>query len=389
LTRFGRIVSLLAMLSGLLYSGAALADCVNPNRPEGIIVYNTAYNVPMYCNGTNWVSFGVNNAGAGSGGCSNPTGTEGKILYNSAAHTVQYCDGSVWRGVASGQSRHCGYGHGACPAGSSYTGCLSNYVMGWGALTCTNFGGYTQVEFTLPTVEGLRIGGSDSQAVSLGNGLFCGELGMVYAAQTYTAAVAGPYARGTTTSGGDPWVLTGNTTNGKSDTVTCTAKTCITLGERCSDGTINAGLAEDGNQGFMFATPADAPAATWNNGTSPNTDIGSVNPNCTAGPPSGTGTCYMGETNTTNIFNTGGTYNAALYCHNLTAYGQSDWYLPGQDELYTLYTNRAIIGGFTTGTYWSSSESASTTARAINFSTGTASAVLKNNSNNIRCVRKN
>jgi len=37
--------------------------------------------------------------------------------------------------------------------------------------------------------------------------------------------------------------------------------------------------------------------------------------------------------------------------------GESDWFLPSKDELNKLYINRASVGGFSTGTYWSSSES--------------------------------
>ena len=37
--------------------------------------------------------------------------------------------------------------------------------------------------------------------------------------------------------------------------------------------------------------------------------------------------------------------------------GESDWFLPSKDELNKLYINRASVGGLSTATYWSSSES--------------------------------
>ena len=66
---------------------------------------------------------------------------------------------------------------------------------------------------------------------------------------------------------------------------------------------------------------------------------------------------------------------AARLCGDLTQGGYSDWYLPSQDELNALYTNRVAIGGFTSNEYWSSSEALSPYdseyARTIDFSTGT------------------
>jgi hypothetical protein len=47
---------------------------------------------------------------------------------------------------------------------------------------------------------------------------------------------------------------------------------------------------------------------------------------------------------------------AARLCVNLTTGGYSDWYLPSQDELNAIYTNRTAIGGINSGFYWSSSQ---------------------------------
>jgi hypothetical protein len=50
-----------------------------------------------------------------------------------------------------------------------------------------------------------------------------------------------------------------------------------------------------------------------------------------------------------------GSYAAKL-CYDLVLNGYSDWYLPSTEELYKLFTNRTIIGGFVVTYYWSSSE---------------------------------
>lgn len=52
---------------------------------------------------------------------------------------------------------------------------------------------------------------------------------------------------------------------------------------------------------------------------------------------------------------TTGTYAAGIawdYSNN----GKDDWFLPSKDELYELFLERVSVGGFSTGTYWSSSE---------------------------------
>jgi hypothetical protein len=93
-------------LALVLIAGAAknvFADCTDPDRPEGSIVYNTDYNVHQYCNGIEWVAFGALNPAAGGSGCADPVASEGKLAYNSTYHVLQYCDGDDWRTVGSGE----------------------------------------------------------------------------------------------------------------------------------------------------------------------------------------------------------------------------------------------------------------------------------------------
>ena len=72
--------------------------------------------------------------------------------------------------------------------------------------------------------------------------------------------------------------------------------------------------------------------------------------------------------------------SAAKFCKNYNGGGYTDWYLPSKDELNQLYTNKDIVGtfgGFTTFSYWSSSESSSSKAWSQSFQSGTQSADLK------------
>ncbi len=69
--------------------------------------------------------------------------------------------------------------------------------------------------------------------------------------------------------------------------------------------------------------------------------------------------------------------------------GYTDWYLPSKDELNQLYINRALIGSFSNGNYWSSSEVSSSQAWSQNFSGGAQSGTTtKNNTYRVRAVRK-
>lgn len=61
---------------------------------------------------------------------------------------------------------------------------------------------------------------------------------------------------------------------------------------------------------------------------------------------------------------------AAKLCNDLSSGGYSDWYLPSKDELYQLYLNQGLIGGFSTAEYWSSSEESGYNAYVVNFSNG-------------------
>jgi len=65
-------------------------------------------------------------------------------------------------------------------------------------------------------------------------------------------------------------------------------------------------------------------------------------------------------------------HQAAQDCSDLNEDAHTDWYLPSQNELNVLYTNRAAIGNFNLGGwyYWTSVESANTPAWRQRFSDG-------------------
>ena len=53
--------------------------------------------------------------------------------------------------------------------------------------------------------------------------------------------------------------------------------------------------------------------------------------------------------------------------------GYTDWFLPSQDELDALYDAKDVVGGFASGSYWSSSEYSSNYAWYQYFDDGNQS----------------
>jgi uncharacterized protein (TIGR02145 family) len=93
-----------------------------------------------------------------------------------------------------------------------------------------------------------------------------------------------------------------------------------------------------------------------------------------------------GAQNTMDIVNAG-CGGAAQACFDLDLNGYSDWFLPSLDELKQLYNNRITIGGFQSGSYWSSMENGSAGANYwFTFNFG-ASRYRKTNFYFVRPVR--
>jgi hypothetical protein len=186
--------------------------------------------------------------------------------------------------------------------------------------------------------------------------------------------------------------VTVGTVSDQWDVTTASAEPCAgspSPGDVCADGSVYAGLSPDGNV-KMYTTPADEGGIPWNNGNG----SGYVTTSQTS--------TVTGEANTANLITidsdsgVGGTqpHQAAQACADLSAHGQTDWYLPAKDELNVLYANEAAIGGFNTsgsfpaGYYWSSSENGSNFAWPQRFSDGVQGLFNgKANGLSVRCVR--
>lgn len=165
-------------------------------------------------------------------------------------------------------------------------------------------------------------------------------------------------------------------------------------GTICHDGTIYAGLSPDGDVPMFITGPEfeDDTFRKWNNG---NVDpLATGMGFCFSSEPS----CYAGYDNTlylAGLSDAHSPYQAANYCHNLTAYGYSDWYLPSIDEMKLIWNDGNPIGDvweYWGYNYWSSSEADAIEAYIINFDDGEVSTDWKADPMGwgrvIRCARK-
>jgi len=134
-----------------------------------------------------------------------------------------------------------------------------------------------------------------------------------------------------------------------------------------------------GSHGLACA-PMDEGALSWSNGSYVNTAaIDAEN----------------GYENTNLIYTIqGGTANtyAAIACtyHMGGIYSNSYsvvWYLPSKNELNKLYLQKNVIGGFSDGSYWSSTEFDLKNAWDKNFSSSKDSISDKAISHNVRAIR--
>lgn len=104
-----------------------------------------------------------------------------------------------------------------------------------------------------------------------------------------------------------------------------------------------------------------------------------------------TGTAIgAGLANTNSIISSLGETTTSYAAGLARAYkggGYDDWYLPSKDELYKLYLNKVMIGGFTNTNYWSSSEQDYDFAYKRNFINGDQNFNNKVNAFNVRAIR--
>jgi hypothetical protein len=147
----------------------------------------------------------------------------------------------------------------------------------------------------------------------------------------------------------------------------------VAIGEACGGGIV---AYHDGSGGGLIAPAADnSTGVEWG---CEGTEVGA------SGTSIGTG-----ASNTSTILAGCATRPiAASVCSTYDGGGYDDWFLPSQDELNQLYTNRVSIGGFQEASYWSSSETKANYARSQNFNNGNQySYYFKDITIRVRCVR--
>ncbi len=172
------------------------------------------------------------------------------------------------------------------------------------------------------------------------------------------------------------------TAYGNQDTFITTVASLI-IGQSYQGGIV-AYILQPGDSGYnasiqhgLIAAPSDqSTGIKWYNGTYLITNA--------IGTAIGTG-----ASNTALIISVQGSGSyAASICTALTLGGYTDWYLPSEDELNELYINRAVIGGFASVYYWSSTEANSTEAWVQYFPNGGQGYANKGPSNYVRAVRR-
>jgi len=132
----------------------------------------------------------------------------------------------------------------------------------------------------------------------------------------------------------------------------------------------------DGGAHGMEAAPADqSSGVVWGCG---GTDL-----------PGADGTAVgTGAQNTADILSGCATLEiAARAADEYILNGFPDWFLPSQDELDLLYKQKAVVGGFASSYYWSSSEYNSNSAWTQHFFNGNQVTLAKVNSFRVRAVR--
>ncbi len=100
---------------------------------------------------------------------------------------------------------------------------------------------------------------------------------------------------------------------------------------------------EPNKHGLIAATIDQSISASWWNGTYIAT---------------GSSSLTDGAANTTIIVQTQGNSGsyAAKLCRDYKGGGYNDWYLPSKEQLNILYAQKAVVGGFSSQIYWSSTE---------------------------------
>jgi len=259
----------------------------------------------------------------------------------------------------------------------------------WGTLS------FTEKRPDAPTITGV-VSGNAQATVSFtapsSNG------GSVITSYTATSSPGG--FTGAVSQSGDGTITVSGLTNGTPYTFTVTATNTIgtsaasaasssvtpflAIGDTYQGGKI-AYILQSGDPGYdanvqhglIAATEDQSARIQWYNGSYVTTGA--------------TGTAVgTGASNTTTIISAQGgtpTNYAAGLARAYAGGGYGDWYLPSKDELNLLYLQRAAVGGFTTGFYWSSTEFDSDFAWFQDFNDDFQDPTNKFGTRSVRAVR--
>ncbi len=251
---------------------------------------------------------------------------------------------------------------GTLPVDNGGTGTNNGSITGTSALTFTA-GGTNQNVALIPSGTGSVGVGTNSPASSAALDVASTTQGFLPPRMTSTqrnliTGVAGLMIWNTTTVqlevfNGSFWT----NMSGKTDQT-------LNVGDTYQGGKVayifasgDVGYVDGQVHGLIAATADQSTGIRWNKGSNTSTSAVAV-------------IIGGGLANTTTIITTYGqtasTYAAGL-ARAYTGGGFTDWYLPSRDELNKLYINQALIGGFSTGTYWSSSERSATPAYKQTF----------------------
>ena len=176
--------------------------------------------------------------------------------------------------------------------------------------------------------------------------------------------------------------VTGSGTTASPYVVNATGATALAIGDSYQGGII-FWLDATGQHGLIAATADQSTGIQWYNGTYRYTGT------------TGDG-LYAGSMNTAMIVATQMSDNqtgnfAAKVCadYSVTVGGviYGDWYLPSKYELNLLYLQKAVVGGFASASYWSSSEDNVYSAWGQYFANGNQNASNKGTTLYVRAVR--
>jgi hypothetical protein len=148
---------------------------------------------------------------------------------------------------------------------------------------------------------------------------------------------------------------------------------CVSVGDNIQGGIVF--YVDNSGTGGLVAAPTDLSAVSW----------GCQGTSITGANGTSVGTGFQNTTDIDGQCATAGI--AAKLCLALNTGGYSDWYLPSTDELNLLYGQKATVGGFGGGSYWSSTQVSANNAYGKNFTSGIQTSILKNQTQNVRAIR--